>query len=270
MKVVLNPQFEFLKDFIIGIPDNFKTSGEVIYKGRNELRVYNVKGVQVNVKRYKKPILINRIAYTFFRPTKAERAYINALKVIKRGFETPTPIAYIEKKLLGLFSEGYFISIQCPYPNNFRKFGEEQLAGNEDVLAQFARFTARLHECNILHLDYSPGNILFDKTTTGEYRFSLLDINRMQFCSVDQKLGCRNFERLWGTDEMFDFMASHYARSRGFNVAECTQKIVRYHTETMRYFRNKEIIKQKVKEKDYITCLRLWIDNLKYLYLTER
>jgi serine/threonine protein kinase len=265
MKIVLNPQYGILKDFVNNLPDIFSQSGKIIYKARNELRVFEVSGMQVNVKKYKTPVLINRVAYTFFRPSKAERAYHNALQVLEKGFETPTPIAYIEKKTKGLFSESYFISLQCLYAYNFRKFGEVQLAGNEDILTEFARFTARLHESNILHLDYSPGNILFDKTTEGVH-FSLLDINRMQFGFVNEDMGCRNFERLWGSEEMFQFMASKYAQERGFNAESCRQKIGRYHKECMKYFRNKEIIKQKIKEKDYKTCFPLWLDNFKYLY----
>lgn len=45
-------------------------------------------------------------------------------------------------------------------------------------MTAFAEFTARLHEAGILHLDYSPGNILYDKIGE-EYHFSLVDINRM-------------------------------------------------------------------------------------------
>lgn len=268
MKVVLNPQFSMLKDYIYHLPNTFSTSGEIIYKARNELRIFEIKGIRVNVKKYKIPILINRIVYTFFRPTKAKRAYQNALQVLKKGFETPIPIAYIETKSYGLFSEGYFVSVQCPYPYNFRKFENEQLAGNEEVLAQFARYTARLHESHILHLDYSPGNILFDDTE--EVRFSLLDINRMKFCTVSEDMGCRNFERLWGTDEMFQFMANEYAQARGFDKIECSRKIVQHHKESMQYFHNKAIIKQKLKEKDYKGCIRLWIANLKYLYFSNQ
>lgn len=47
-------------------------------------------------------------------------------------------------------------------------------------MTAFAEFTARLHEAGILHLDYSPGNILYDKIGE-EYHFSLVDINRMHF-----------------------------------------------------------------------------------------
>lgn len=267
MKVVLNPQFDFLKDFVLSIPNYFTTSGEILYQGRNELRVYQVAGVQVNVKKYKIPILLNRIVYSFFRATKAERAYQNALRLLEKGFETPAPIAYVEKKRGGLFAEGYFVSVQCSYPYNFRRFETEQLAGNEAFFARFARFTASLHDSQILHLDYSPGNILFDQIT-GDARFSLLDINRMQFCPVDEDLGCRSFERLWGTDEMFQFMAAQYAQARGFDDAVCIRKVMRYHQASVQYFANKAIIKQKRKQKDFIGCIPLWLENLKYLYFS--
>lgn len=267
MKIVLNPEFAFLKDFVKTLPEIFTQSGEIIYKGRNELRVYQVDDLQLNIKRYKKPILFNRIVYSFFRPTKAERAYQNALRVLEKGFETPTPVAYVEKTEGGLFSDGYFVSLQCPYPYNFRKFVEEPLAGNEEILSQFARFTARLHENNIFHQDYSPGNILFDKTE-GEVRFSLIDINRMQFCAVSEDMGCHSFERLWGPEEMFSFIAGEYAKARGFDVAICTEKTLQYHRASKRYFSNKAIIKQKRQDKDYLTCLRLVIANLKLLYFS--
>lgn len=63
-------------------------------------------GLEINVKRYRVPIFINRIAYTFFRKSKACRAYNNAFEVIKRGFETPESIAYIEE-----FREDYYIIV---------------------------------------------------------------------------------------------------------------------------------------------------------------
>ena len=64
-------------------------------------------------------------------------------------------------------------------------------------MTAFAEFTARLHEAGILHLDYSPGNILYDKIGE-EYHFSLVDINRMHFGEVDIKKGCANFAPFMG------------------------------------------------------------------------
>ena len=267
MKIVLNPQFEFLKDFVFNIPSTFATSGKVIYKGRNEIRVITVNGIQVNVKKYKIPILINKIVYTFFRPPKARRAYEYALQVLGKGIETPTPIAYIEKKVWGLFSEGYFISLQCPYSHTAREFAGEHydLAGKQDILMEFARFTAQVHENGMLHKDYSPGNILFDKIA-GEVHFSIVDLNRMKFCPVSEDLGCQNFERFWGgSEEVFRFMASKYAQARGFDVEKCQEKVVLYYNKRMKYYQNKDIILKKERGKNYRACVSLLLDNAKYL-----
>ena len=64
------------------------------------------------------------------------------------------------------------------------EFGDADIEECKDVVKAFAQYTARLHEAGILHRDYSPGNILFDKID-GEYQFSLVDINRMSFGVVD-------------------------------------------------------------------------------------
>ena len=64
------------------------------------------------------------------------------------------------------------MSLQSPYRYNFCQFGNADIKSCEDVVTAFAEFTARLHEAGILHLDYSPGNILYDKIGE-EYHFSL-------------------------------------------------------------------------------------------------
>ena len=51
-----------------------------------------------------------QVVYTFFRPTKAARAFRFAAEFRKRGIVTPHEMAYIEQKEHGLFTTGYFIS----------------------------------------------------------------------------------------------------------------------------------------------------------------
>lgn len=80
----------------------------------------------------------------------------------------PVPIAYIEECKWGLIKYSYFISLQSSYRRNFYEFGNADVNDCRDVVIAFARYTARLHESDIMHRDYSPGNILFDKID-GEY-----------------------------------------------------------------------------------------------------
>ena len=105
-KIILNPQYKSLYTFIETLPQNFNAGGEIVQDRRNTIKKFKVNGLEINVKRYRVPIFINRIAYTFFRKSKACRAYNNAFEVIKRGFETPESIAYIEE-----FKGGYYIIV---------------------------------------------------------------------------------------------------------------------------------------------------------------
>lgn len=42
----------------------------------------------------------------------------------------------------------------------------------------------------------------------------IIDLNRMRFGKVDIETGCKNFERLPGTHEMFVILADEYAKVR--------------------------------------------------------
>lgn len=72
-----------------------------------------------------------------------------------------------------------------------------------------------------MHLDYSPGNILFRVTEEGKHLFSLVDINRMRFGQpVTMREGVANMRRLWGPKRFFTLMVEEYARARGEEPAK--------------------------------------------------
>lgn len=247
MKLVLRDKYSHLRTFIESLPDIFDKEGESIFLARNEIRLYDEGGFTLNVKSYKVPILINRIAYTFFRPTKASRAYEHALTLLSKGFQTPDPVAYIETKKSGLLHRSFFISLHTPMDGHMRLFNDEDAsnAGKEDLIKAFAEFTARLHEADVLHCDYSPGNILREKVDEmGNYNFSLVDINRMQFRPVSVEMGCKNFRRMRGNDEFFRLCATYYAKGRGADVEQCVEAFLRYKYEDRKKRKRKEKFKE--------------------------
>lgn len=223
MTTVINPAYEHLREWIQTIPSRFAFEGEVIYNDRNQIRLFTVPdGLEMCVKRFRKPSLLNRIVYTCLRPPKAKRAYGNALTLLSRGIATPEPVAYI---LCGnpLLDESYLITRKSTLTRNFYEFGDGNLEGKEPILRAFARYTASAHEAQVYHLDYSPGNILFDRID-GEWRFEMIDINRIETRShIGIRKGCSNFARLWGKEELHRIIAAEYASSRGFNPAQCTE-----------------------------------------------
>lgn len=244
MKMVVNPDFKHLNHFLKCLPDSFDTEGRTIYKSRNEIKTFEYDGLVLNVKSYRKPILINRIAYSSIRKSKARRAYENALKVREKGFETPMPIAYLEQKKGGLLNKSWFVSTQCSYPRMFREFADNSgMEGREDIPKALGVYVAALHEAGILHLDLSVGNILFEKDENG-IRFSLIDINRMKFCQVDQETGCKNMERLRGSVDFFRILAYSYAEARGFDPESCLKKMLFYNRKSIEHFQHKRKVKQ--------------------------
>ena len=60
--------------FIEQLPEAFaQQEGQLLYKGRNELRLMRYQGVELVVKSFQIPNLVNRIAYGLFRSSKAQR-----------------------------------------------------------------------------------------------------------------------------------------------------------------------------------------------------
>lgn len=65
MQEVINPAYRRFEDFVRRVPRIFSEEGKTIYKARNEIKVFEVDGVELNVKRYRVPHLINRVIYRF-------------------------------------------------------------------------------------------------------------------------------------------------------------------------------------------------------------
>lgn len=228
-KIGINPDFQELSSFVHQLPTIFETEGKVIYKGRNELREFDVKGKKLIVKSYQLPHLFNRIIYNFFRDSKAKRSYSYALMLRKLGVGSPVPVGYYSISSWLLFGRSYFVCLKSDCPYTYRDFERMVFPNQEQILRAIARTTALLHENGLLHKDYSAGNILF-QTIDNKVEVEIIDLNRMRFGNVDIKAGCKNFERLPGTHEMFAILAEEYAKARGFDAQTCLELIEQAHS----------------------------------------
>ncbi|RHE93020.1 glycosyltransferase [Bacteroides intestinalis] len=222
------PGYENMSDFIKVLPVIFEDRGTVIYKGRNELREFDIAGQKVVVKSFQIPHLLNRIIYNFFRESKARRSFRYAAMLRQFNIGSPTPIGFCSVSSWFLFGKSYFVSLRSECPYTYRDLPQRPFEEQEEILRAIARATAALHEHGILHKDYSAGNILFAERPEG-VSVEIIDLNRMRFGKVSLEEGCKNFERLPGTDEMFAVLADEYAKSRGFNKEKCLQLIEKAH-----------------------------------------
>jgi tRNA A-37 threonylcarbamoyl transferase component Bud32 len=251
MKKALHPDYAHLASFVQTLPAIFNREGEVIYKGRNEIRVFDTEQGKVAVKSFRIPRFLNRIIYTFIRDSKAKRSYCHSLMLQANGIDVPAPIAYIEEKKCGLLSHSYYVSGYLAYSGIMYEAAYHTLDEISELAKALGRFTAELHDKNILHSDYSPGNILY-RTTGSGYRFALLDTNRMLFKQtggISWKAGCYNLRRLWGSNATIACIASEYAKIRGFEENKIIVETLRQHA---RFW--KRYARRHVDSKPYRLC----------------
>lgn len=237
IKIVINPKYaDSLTGFVESILDNFDNSGRIDYQGRNTIKVFEENGFEINVKSFKKPILLNQFIYCNIRDSKAKRSYNYARKLIERGINTPDPIAYLEETSCRMLQSSAYICIHNHFDGYMRELQQGEFSEKRELLDAFAKFTAELHEKEILHLDYSSGNILYKKSGDS-YTFYLVDLNRMVFDKpVDMDTACFNFRRLWGSDEMIAFFVRKYAQYRNLDEELCLERAFEYRSKFWKFF----------------------------------
>ncbi|MEJ7644680.1 MAG: lipopolysaccharide kinase InaA family protein [Chryseolinea sp.] len=209
-KIIINPEFEFLGDFLADLPHRFNSLGILLHAHRNIIREDTVKGVRLVVKSFKRIYLPNKIRYTYFYPSKAQRAYDNAHVLLSNGFNTPRPLAYLEIVKRGLIDEMFFVSEYTDFAS-LEKIHKDPAIATPELLMAFAAFTFSLHRNNIYHVDYNLGNILTN-FVNGEYQFALIDNNRMLFKSIGFNEGIGNFVRLGLSSDQLTIIGKEYAR----------------------------------------------------------
>jgi len=190
------------------IDSYFSASKHSLHKARNEIKTIDFENEKLVVKAFKIPHFINRIAYTFFRESKAKKSYHNSLRL---GQFAPKPVGYVEFFKNGLIAKSYFVSENVPYDFTIREpLVESDFPEKEQIFTAFAHFTWQLHEAGVEHLDYSPGNILIQKID-GKYHFKIVDVNRMRFHTLSPKKRLENFAKLWAKDEDLKCIVNAYA-----------------------------------------------------------
>ena len=213
------------KDFLLDIKQYFEQNDQTIHKARNELKIIPYEGNEFVVKSFKKPNIIRRIVYTFFRSSKAKKSYEYSIKI--KPF-TPKPIGYIEFYESALLGQSYFVAEKFDYDFTIREpLLDGKFPDREKIFEAFALFTYELHQNQILHKDYSPGNILIKKEGQS-YLFKVVDINRMEFKELSTNERLANFDKLWAKDEDLSVMIKTYAKKLHIDENEAIQKALHY------------------------------------------
>ncbi|HEA30836.1 MAG TPA: Kdo domain containing protein [Leeuwenhoekiella sp.] len=213
---------------------------------RNTIKNFDFEGKKIIIKSFKIPNLVNKIAYRFFRKSKAQRSFEYASKLLEMGVGTPRPLAYAEDNQV-LFNKSYYACDLLDYDLTYRDLVDNpKYARETEILKAFTRFTYALHEKDIHFLDHSPGNTLIVKEKQ-EYLFYLVDLNRMEFKPMDYATRIKNFSRLTPKKEMVKIMAKEYARLAGYEEQKTFKDMWNATENFQQKFQRKKRLKKKLK-----------------------
>ncbi|RUT71925.1 Kdo domain containing protein [Flavobacterium cupreum] len=250
MNFKINPIFADETTSILAIIKAFNTSGTIFGNGqRNIIKLFEFNHKTINIKSFKIPNVINKIAYKYFRKSKARRSFEYATILLEKGIGTPQPIAFLENfNWLGL-RDSYYVSEHLVTELTYRELVEiPDYPDHENILRQFTRFSFDLHEKGIEFLDHSPGNTLIKKIGEDTYDFFLVDLNRMEFHdTMSFEMRMKNLCRLTPVKEMVAVMSNEYARLYGEPEQKTFDTLWKYTADFQEQFYRKKRLKKKLK-----------------------
>ena len=168
-------------DKLLNHPDR-----ETLLNGRNRIEkvpvIFDKEPRHWVIKNFHNGSLYKKLVYSL-RSSKAERSYLRARELVKKGFGTPRPIGYVEKTR-GLFmTEAYYVTEFLDFDFDARSYfrGMEHAVGHvspEIFYRSLGLFARQLHNHGLYHKDFTDGNILVC-VENAECSFYLVDLNRL-------------------------------------------------------------------------------------------
>ncbi|MFH7011203.1 Kdo domain containing protein [Flavobacterium sp. FlaQc-52] len=253
MNFKVNPIFKNSTESIFKNIETFSTSGTLFGNGdRNKIKLFSLNEETINIKSFKIPNIVNKIAYKYFRKSKAKRSFEFATILLEKGIGTPTPLAFLENFSWVGLRDSYYVSQHLVTELTYRELVEiADYPDYENILRQFTKFTFDLHEKGVEFLDHSPGNTLIKKKEANQYDFFLVDLNRMNFhenMSFEQRMN--NFRRLTPKKEMIAVMSNEYSK---FYTAKSELEIFEQMWQDTTQFQEEFAKKKRLKKK-----LKFW------------
>lgn len=263
MKIVLNPKYNHLREFVESVPGHSYREDAVLWDRRNRVETVEIDGQTLVVKRFKPVGFLKGLWYTFFGKSKARSAYENAGYLLENGVETAEPVAYIEQKWGGLFRRGILICKFLSQRTVKDMYTTVPLndAQRHNLKHALVHFMVDLHRKGIVPCDFNMDNIFYrEDPATGGYRFALIDINRMkhggkiELQPEPRNVSTQELRRIWplgvramsqlGVNvwELPEFVSAYYQATKA-NPDETAYRILRGNRRRQKRKRLSHIIK---------------------------
>jgi hypothetical protein len=248
MNFIFNPPYQKYQKTFEKLVLNFKNEGILIGTDkRNAIKYFTTDEDKINIKSFKKPNLINKIVYRYFRKSKAKRSFEFAKMLLENGFGTPEPMAFLENyDAIGLTSSYYF-SRQQENVFMFRvAIFDTNFEDRENITRAYTRFFFELHEKGIEFVDNTSGNTLIEKTEQG-YSFYLVDLNRMNFhrkMTIEQRI--QNFSKLTLDTSILEIIADEYSSLMNISKDDFLKRLVNSSTLFQSRLHRRKNLKKKL------------------------
>ena len=250
MKYLIHNKFKDFQERIVFFIDHFLIEGKILVNGqRNIIKLFEFEEITLSIKSFKKPNLINKIVYRYFRKSKARRSFEFASKLMEMQIGTPQPVAFFENyDFIGL-KDSYYVCEHLENVFEFREIVQNEAFENRDfIIRKFAQFTFEMHEKGIEFLDHSPGNTLIRKNNDGSYSFFLVDLNRMQFHeTMNFQTRMKNLSKITHKKDMIALMSNEYAKLSGDDENTVFETMWKLTSDFQYRFHRKKRIKKKLK-----------------------
>ncbi|MDE5568405.1 MAG: lipopolysaccharide kinase InaA family protein [Muribaculaceae bacterium] len=243
----INPSYGNLQDYIADIPSTFDKEGETLFRGRNEVKRFNAPdGTNLVVKRFGHLPTWRRVIYSTVAKSKARRAYEYGNRFLTLGYNTPTPVAYIEITEHGILSDAYFISLHSDFTPLFEPLVKAERFDSE-LADDVAILMASMHANGVMHGDPNLNNILYKRQDDGKTAITLIDTNRSHFGKYLSMRSClKNLMRVSHRRDLMRQIVGRYATLRGLDPVVTVDKVFAL---LERFERNRE---RRHKIKDFV------------------
>lgn len=249
----IHSRYNKLESFVRSLPETFDASGTLLFRKRNVVKMFEAEGMRLVVKKFRCPNALQRVAYTFFKPSKAVRAYMHADLFTSKGISTPAAVAYLQMKQGGLVSEGYFVSLcgygcsvrECLLPGGSSQEFAVHNYGDADMqlIDNVAAFIANIHDKDVIHGDLNISNLLCDKAKDGNVRLCVIDNDRARLCHPTRSQCLSDLMRATHNRHLLSIITTMYARHRGWDAAECNTAVMN----KLDSFEKRKLLKRKLK-----------------------
>ena len=233
-----------LNELFKNIDSIFLKNGFTVHSDRNTTKKIEFNGRFFAVKLFQSPNMLQRLAYANLRKSKAQRSLEFSEKLIEAGLHSPKPIGYIVKIKRMQVQQSYYVS-------EFHEFEHDLVPVFKDfnthleLIEQFIKTVARMHDFNIYHHDLTKRNVLINPSE--EQVFSFIDNNRMSFKSMSLKMRMESISKLTNNIAELHILAKLYSKYSIYSPDRCIYFIQKGFQKSQRYKKIKNFLKGNKK-----------------------